>query len=94
MDSSFASSDASIGTEEVLSKTIGEEGAQTPYVPRTGIHPRLTLMKYVDRSDGCLSPCPGHVIGDEVRSLDISPWDLRTRGTDALLHENRYDRRT
>lgn len=94
MDASFAPSDASAGTGEVCSKTLGEEEVQTPYVPQTGIPSRLMLMKYVERSDGCLSPCPDHVIGDEVRSLDISPWDLWTEGTGALFHEYRYDKKT
>ena len=94
MDALFASSDASAGTGEVFSKTLREEEVQTAYVPQTVIPSRLMLMKYVERSDGCLSPCPGHVIGDEVRSLDISPWDLWTEGTDALFHEYRCDKRT
>lgn len=92
MDASFASSissDASAGSGEVCSKTLGEEEVLTPYVPQTGVPSRLMLVKYVERSDGCLSPCPGHVIGDEVRSLDISPWDLSTESTNALFHENR-----
>ena len=91
VDASFilsTSRDPVAGREDICPTVMVEE-ALTPYVPETGVPPRLIRMRYIERSDGSLSPSPEHVMGNEVQSLDVSAWDLSTEETDELCRGNR-----
>lgn len=60
-----------------------------PYRPETAAPPNVLRMAYVTQSNGHLSLCPHHVMGDFVEMLDLSPWDISSDNTDGLWLQSR-----
>lgn len=84
----------SSGKPSSITAAVQDEEFVIPYCPEADFPAQLLRMAYATQPGGRLSPCSEHVMGDLVRALDLSPWNISAEQAKQMVQENRWHAQT